>query len=144
MFLVKLRLHQGKLFSSLHLTICIALCILNSRADSSDLLELMTNMKQSLDKVSDKLTNIDARMEKFEVQQNTMEEELRDFKSTGCSASMNSKGRERIVPPELAVRYSISVCELYIRSMNLLAELLINRAKCEDFTTHLMKKNSSE
>lgn len=66
----------------------------------SELTELLTNLKQSLDKVSDKLTSIDSRMENFEVQQKLMEEELKDFKSAG---QPNPKNRERIVPPALAV-----------------------------------------
>ena len=76
---------------------------------------MLTNMKQSLDKVSDKLTGIDSRMENFEVQQKLLEEELKDFKSSGQPIPKN---RERIVPPALAVitctHFSVYLVSTYI------------------------------
>lgn len=85
---------------------CSALFSRNDLYIPSELTEMLTNMKQSLDKVSDKLTGIDSRMENFEVQQKLLEEELKDFKSTG---QPNPKNRERIVPPALAVTIHFSV-----------------------------------
>ena len=73
---------------------------------------MLTHMKQSLDKVSDKLTGIDSSMENFEVQQKLLEEELKDFKSSGKPIHKNW---ERIVPPALAViHFSMYLVYTYI------------------------------
>ena len=69
------------------------LCFRSHSCAPNDLTELLTTMKQSLDNVSEKLTGIATRMESFEVQQRVLEEELKDLKSAGCSASTNPKSR---------------------------------------------------
>ena len=60
-------------------------------------MEVLTSMKQSLENVSGKLSVIDSRMDKFEMQQKMLEAELKP----ACKS--NPKNRERIVPPILAV-----------------------------------------
>ena len=78
-------------------SICSALFSRNDLYISSELTEMLTNVKQSLDK---ELTGIDSHMENFEVQQKLLEEELKDFKSLGQRIPKN---QERIVPPALVV-----------------------------------------
>ena len=102
------------------------------------MMDLLTEMQQTLCAVKDKVTDIDTCMEGFEAMQATLERELSDLKSAGQGLPTKSTNRARIVPPSLAVNFP---CHAYYSCIQIFHSL--PRVKYEESITLLIQTSNS-